>query len=488
MRRLVWNELTPKDRYLVRMIRPISFAETGYVVQLYLPIIGVEAYSLYQLLIHEVGQGSGAAAESSHRSLMLATSLSLDKLLDARERLEAIGLLDVRRRENQQRDYFYEYVIKPPLAPGEFFGDYVLSLMLLNKIENIRFQQLRQQYADPRGRQLEQEYTIVETITKDFHEVFQSLKPSELEVQKGSEREQFLTQMETAFPPAQLKSDFEPQINHMLSASSLRLYLPDNADPQKVLSGSSMEFLYQLCHFYQLDSWGIGQELRDWTLYKPDRSLDGEVLRKRLIQRYTDDKLMRDPAPSAGTDAEDWGVGRLPQAGSEAFARACRTMSPLVLLEKVVGGRISKVFLERAETLVFTDGMQVEVVNALLLHTLASSQMELPKAYMETIRDSWKAKRISTVDEAVKLIVERGEQRSQQSGKPGEKPARAKKETSSAVRRNGRAVLEDKLPASVEWQMSQEKQGTEAKKGQSIQDFPDLQKRLATLRNRQKGE
>jgi replication initiation and membrane attachment protein len=487
MRRFVWNELTPKDRYLVRMIRPISFAETGFVAQLYLPIIGVEAYALYQLLIHEVGQAGGAAAESSHRSLMLASSLSLDKLLDARERLEAIGLLEVRRRENQQRDYYYEYVVKPPLAPGEFFADYVLSLLLLNKIENIRFQQLRQQYADSRTRQLEQEYTIVENITKDFHEVFQSLKPSELEVQKGSEREQFLTRMESQFPPAEMKSDYEAKVNHPLSVSSLRLYLPDNADPQKVLGGSSMAFLYQLCHFYQLDSWGLGQELRDWTLYKPDRSLDGEVLRKRLIQRYTEDKLFRE-ATSSSLPQEEWGAGSLPQAGSEAFVRACRTMSPLALLEKVVGGRVSKVFLERAETLVFTDGMQAEVVNALLLHTLASSQMELPKAYMETIRDSWKAKRITTVDEAVKLIVERGEQRSQQSGKQSEKQARTKKETSTTVRRNGKAVLEDKLPASVEWQMSQEKQGTEASKGQSIQDFPDLQKRLATMRNKRKGE
>jgi replication initiation and membrane attachment protein len=104
MRRLVWNELLPKDRYLVRMARPLSFAEMGFVTQLYLPIIGVESYTLYQLLVHGVHEVSGGSAESTHRSLMLVTSLSLDRLLDARERLEAMGLLEVRRRENQQRD------------------------------------------------------------------------------------------------------------------------------------------------------------------------------------------------------------------------------------------------------------------------------------------------------------------------------------------------------------------------------------------------
>ena len=134
MRRLVWNELLPKDRYLVRLARPLSFSEMGFVTQLYLPIIGVESYALYQMLVHSVQEASGASAEGTHRSLMLASSLSLDRLLDARERLEAIGLVEVRRRENQQRDYYYEYLLKPPLAPGEFFADYVLSLMLLNKI------------------------------------------------------------------------------------------------------------------------------------------------------------------------------------------------------------------------------------------------------------------------------------------------------------------------------------------------------------------
>jgi len=482
MRRLVWNEMTPKDRYLVRMIRPLSFAEMGFVAQLYLPIMGVESFALYQLLAHEVQPVSGGAAENTHRSLMLITSMSLDRLLSARERLEALGLLEVRRRENAQRDYFYEYMVKPPLSPNEFFADYVLSLMLLNKIENIRYQQLRQQYADPLANQLTKEYTAVENMTKDFHEVFQSLKPSELEVEKGSEREQFLMQMESDYPAAEMKSWYEPEVQHPLSVSSLRLYLPDNADADKVLVGDSMEFLYRLCHFYQLDSWGLGQELRDWTLYKPDRSLDKEVLRKRLVQRYTDDKLYR-TEPITLPGGESFGPGNLPPAGSEAFVRACRLLSPLALLEQVVGGRVSKVFLERAETLVFTDGMQAEVVNALLLHTLASMQMELPKSYMETIRDSWKAKRIATVDEAVKQILERAEQREQVAEK--EKQPR---KTSAPGRRNNRAVLEDKLPASVEWQMAQEKQATEGKKGQSIQDFPELQEMLQNLRSKQKGE
>ncbi|USG64414.1 DnaD domain protein [Brevibacillus ruminantium] len=484
MSRLVWNELTPKDRYVVRMARPLSFAELGYVTQLYLPIIGSDSFSLYQLLVHEVQEESGAATESTHRNLMLMSGHSLDRLLSARERLEALGLLTVRRRENMQRDYFYEYLVKPPLTPHEFFADYVLSLMLLNKIENIRYQQLRQKYADPLGAALDQEYTITENVTKDFHEVFQSLKASELEVSRGSEREQFLQEMENRYPPAPMQAEFAPAVDHQLSLSSLRHYLPDNAKAEKVFSHEGVELLYRLHHFYLLDSWGLGQELRDWTLYKADGDLDGEVLRKRLIQRYTDDKLSR-TAPKAVPGEEEWGPGNLPQAGSEIFTRICRQLSPLTILEKVVGGRVSKVFLERAETLVFSDGMTGEVVNALLLHTLVSMQMELPKAYLETIRDSWKAKRITTVDEAVRQIQERADQKAQHA----EKSKQTKAGKDAPVRRNGRAVLQDKLPASVEWQLSQEREQKreEPVPVKTIEDDPELKKMLETLRKRKKG-
>lgn len=491
--RLLWNELTPKDRYLVRMHRPIGFAELGFVTQLYLPIIGVESYTLYQLLVHEVNEQSGASAEHTHRSLMLMTSLPLGKLIAARERLEALGLLEVRRRENHQRDYFYEYTLKPPCTPGQFFQDYVLSLMLLNKIENFRFQQLRRHYADQLGTALEQEYTTVEDLTKGFHEVFHSLKPSEIEVEQGSERDLFLTQMETQFPPAPMQSHAEGKPNHQLSIVALRVNLPSNANSAAVLANDNIEIFYKLLHFYQLDSWALGHELSDWNLYRQDGTLDLEALRKRLLQKYTEDKLPREVSVAAASFDEELGQGKLPEPGGAMYTRICRQLSPLSLLERVVGGRVSKPFLERAESLIFSDSMPAEVVNVLLLHTLQSKNMELPRTYIETIRDSWKAKQVSTVDEAVRIIMERAESRSQAM----EKAKKPKREGEQAVtRRSGRSVLQDKLPASVQRQLEreqeQEKTGKGSdkdtgEKGKTVMDDPELKALLDSLRKRQRG-
>lgn len=483
--RLLWNELTPKDRYVVRLVRPISLSEIGFVSHLYLPIIGVESHALYQLLLHEVEEKSGACAQYSHRGLMLMTGLPLDKLLLARERLEALGLLDVFRRDNKQGDSLYEYVVKPPLTPAEFFSDYVLSLTLLNRIENPRFQQLRERYADVLWSQLDREFGEAENVTKDFHEVFDSLKASELEVPHGSERERFLTKMEEELPPAPMLAGYQARPSHEISLASFRINLPTNTRADKVLTGENIEFFYKLIHFYQLDSWNLGRELSDWTMFTADGSLDKAVLRKRLVQKYVQGTLQREIAVAGGTD--ELSPGRLPEVGSETFRRVCRGMSPLVLLERVVGGKLSKPFVERAESLIFADGMSAEVANALLLHTLHGQQMELPKSYLETIRDTWKAKQIGTVDEAIRQILERAETR----GQTAEKTRKPKKDGESYPRRNTRNVLQDKLPESVQRQLEREKEkpvsdAGETKK-QTVMDDPELKALLETMRNRQKG-
>lgn len=480
--RLVWNELTPNDRYLVRTVRPISFAEMGFISHLYLPLIGIDSYSLYQLLLHEVQEASGASAESTHRGLMLMTSLPLDRLFAGRERLEAMGLLEVRRRENRQHDYYFEYKLKPPMSPAQFFAEDIWPVMLLNQVGKTKFEQIRRKYADALAFALEEEYPFEENITKPFYEVYHTLTASEIDVRPGTETDKFLNRMEERYPSAALDGMYETQTPEQFSLSSLRLNLPKEMNPAEILTKENIELFYKLMHFYQLDSWLLGVELGDWTLFKHGR-LDPLVLRKRLMQKY----LAKEQSVPVAQD-EDLTAGVVPEPGSVGFIRICRRYSPLLLLEQVVGGRVNKTFVERAEALVFTEGLTAEVANALLLHTMRSTQMELPKAYVETIRDSWKAKQITTVEQAVKLLLERTEAQS----KAMEQTKQTRRETAAASgNRRAKAIPQDKLPASVQRQLQQE---LEQEKGdatvpaqtkKTVRDIPELNALLQSLRNRE---
>ncbi|MGC5324255.1 DnaD domain protein [Brevibacillus sp. SYSU BS000544] len=495
--RVVWNELTPNDRYMVRTIRPVSFAEMGFVAHLYLPLIGTTSYSLYQFFVHDVQEMSGAVAEGTHRSLMGVTSLSLDRLLSARERLEAMGLLEVRRRENRDGDYFYEYMVKPPLTPYQFFQEDIWPVMLLNQVGKARYEQIRRRFADSLVHELDRQYPYEENITKRFYEVFHSLSKSEIHVRQGTETDQFFIQMNNQYPASPMNGEFEAEANPALDLSFIRLNLPRHIEANRVLIKENIEFFFALLHFYRISTWQLGQELNDWSLFDTQGNLDKQAVRKRFIEKYVDGRISREALQIA---SQDLSTGQLPEPGSAAFARICRQLSPLDLLESAIGGRINKAYLERAESLVFQDFLSPEVVNALLIYALRETKMELPKAYVETVRDSWKAKQISTVDDAVKVILERSEARKEAiekaQEKSQEKAKTGKRDTASAGRKSGRGVIEDKLPASVERQLKreQEKEADKAestsppgKKRKTVMDDPELRAMLESLRNSEGG-
>ncbi|MGD8188458.1 DnaD domain protein [Brevibacillus ginsengisoli] len=487
--RVVWNELTPNDRYLVRTIRPISIAEMGYVAHLYLPLIGIASYTLYQYFIHDIQEVSSAAAEGTHRSLMGVTSLPLDRLLAARERLEAMGLLDVRRRENRDGDSFYEYIVRPPLSPYQFFQEDIWPVMLLNQVGKPKYEQIRRRYADTAFHELDEQYPYEENLTKRFYEVFSSLSQSEIQVRQGTETEQFMQRTSQQYPANPLVSEFEAEANPALDLSFIRLNLPKHVDASLVLTKENVEFFFVILHFYQISSWLLGQELNDWSLYDTQGNLDRQAVRKRFREKYVDGRLTRQ---AIEIPQEELGPSVLPEPGNASFRRICQMLSPLDLLEKAIGGRINKTYLERAESLIFTDRLSPEVVNALLLYALKETKMELPKSYVETVRDSWKAKQISTVDDAVKVILERSEAKTQAQ----EKTKTAKRETVPATRKTGRGILQDKLPASIERQLKREQetestetvQDTNKKPKKTVMDDPELRALLESLRKSPGGE
>jgi|GEM_PF-620122 len=493
--RVVWNELTPNDRYVARIIRPISYAEMGYVTHLYLPLIGFVSHSLYQLLVHEVDEQSGAAADHTHRGLMAMLSLPLDKILAARERLEAMGLLDVRRRENRAGDYFYEYLIKPPLTPYQFFQEDIWSIMLFNQIGKVKYEQIRRKFADKLGNQLVEEYPLEKNVTKSFREVYHGLADSELAVRPGSETETIFNQMKSKYPPAPMQSNYEAQSEPVLDLSFLRYHLPDNANAEDVMALENIEFLYKLMQFYQLKDWIMGRELNDWNLYDPrSGALDKEALRKRLLEKYAEGKLIREQ--TAGGIAE-LSPGNIPQVGSGEFLRVCRMHSPLAVLEAVfAASEVSKSHVARAEGLLFTDGLSQEVVNALLLLTLRETNMELPDTYIKSVRDNWKAKQVTTAEDAVRVVLERSEARSQAADK--QKTGAKDTGTAPALRRGKRNIMQDKLPASVLRQLEREQElekdeastpasaaATETKG--TLVDDPELKDLFEALRKSQKG-
>ena len=170
-----YNDTTPQDAYLV--IAPNRIFDLAVLLDLYQPIIGVEAANLY-LTLHNGDKTTNVTSKDArlHRHLVTASNLSFPALIKAREMLEAVGLLQTRsyKKANEEK-YLFEYRLQEPLTGHDFFSSDVLSLILYNRIGEKRYLSIREQYAGNLD-WTDGEYLLQGEITKSFDDVFGPIK------------------------------------------------------------------------------------------------------------------------------------------------------------------------------------------------------------------------------------------------------------------------------------------------------------------------
>lgn len=142
-----WKNLSPKDGYTVRQISLLSDVDQRIVTALYQPLIGLSAYSLYMVLTEESRSAAGQRQEKLTAELLSSLDIGVAEFYQARIRLEAVGLLRTYKKKSEEQVYVYE--LHPPLSASDFFADDVISLLLLERVGEKKFQALRKKYVEP---------------------------------------------------------------------------------------------------------------------------------------------------------------------------------------------------------------------------------------------------------------------------------------------------------------------------------------------------
>lgn len=100
------------------------------IYELYMPIIGSDGASLYVTLANKAKQGK---KEISCNYLTSTMCISLNDLVNAKKKLEAVGLIQTFvKSESVNRDLII--VLSSPKSPQKFFGDIVLKGLLKQRI------------------------------------------------------------------------------------------------------------------------------------------------------------------------------------------------------------------------------------------------------------------------------------------------------------------------------------------------------------------
>lgn len=375
----LYKELQPKDSFDIILPHYLSSHERQLLTLFYQPLTGPDAISLYLTL--------WAEGEDSHREplnhyyLMNVLDMPIRKVFQARIALEAIGLLRTYRKdEGESRSFLYELV--RPLDAETFFQDPLLSMFLFSKIGEQAYRKLRKRFI----RQMDKE--SYKEVSRTFMDVY---KPIHTNVpQEFTE-------------PLQSKHQKYPFYYEQFDFDLLQAGLAEQLIPSKVLTLEVKEWIAKLAFLYQLTP----LDMQKVVLYALDDEMQLSLDRlKRAAADYYKLTISKEAPKFEKTfDAKQEENNEPEQLTKEQeLIHYLETTPPVQVLRDINNGKEPMPSsVELAEDLIMKHGMPVGVVNVLLEYVMLTTDMKLPRKYVERIADHWIRKNVQTAKEAMEL-------------------------------------------------------------------------------------
>ncbi|WP_226583613.1 replication initiation and membrane attachment family protein [Halobacillus litoralis] len=382
------GKLFPVDGFQILRCGELPRSFHRSLSHLYQPIVGRLAISLYHVLVSESDMLEENQTQT-HHTLMSYLSAPLDKIYEARGKLEAIGLLRSYRSIDENQQVVYLYALYPPFSPEEFFLDDMLSLLLTHELGTEKYERLKKRFLTS-----ERSLDGFTEVTATFDEVFHSKMIES--VQKETETlSQQKTQHDSRGPHTFTgRVDFE-WLQHALKK---RMY-----PTERILTGRNRKLISQLAALYDLTNTELEKAVT-WAIDENHNLVEEEL--KAACHDFLKEQKSS-PASGASIDhREKVKSDASTSAGSkeDQFINMLEQISPRELLEDVSqGNHASEQDLKLIRDVMTEQGMSPGVMNVLVHYVLLKTDMKLSKPYLEKIASHWARKNVTTVRQAMNL-------------------------------------------------------------------------------------
>ena len=365
--------LLPADRYVVINKTILTDADRKYLISFYEPIIGHLAISLYLVLINDLEESKGVSRDFTHHHLMSLLKTPLKILREAREALEATGLLKTYFKKGDVNNYIYE--IYSPLSPSEFFNHPILNIVLYNNIGATEYEYLKKQY-----QKLKVDTKEYIDITKKLDDVMESgINVSVVDVKERSINDILV----------------KDQVDFDLILSSI----PKGIINEKVFTKKTKELINNLAFIYKIDTLKMIELIR--SVLNEYGMIDKDNLRINARKMYqfnngTLPTLIYRSQPEYLKSP----VGDNSMRGKiiEMFEK----LNPVDFLRNKYGGaKPTNRDIKLIEGLIIDLEMPPAVVNVLLDYVLRKNNNKLATNYIETIAGQWKRAGLKNASEAM---------------------------------------------------------------------------------------
>lgn len=371
--------LYPADTYIVLNKTMLNNEDRLILLKLYEPIIGAIAINLYFTLWANLDTLNIISTEFTHHNLIATMRIKLEDILEAREKLEGIGLIKTYFKEGNINNYIYE--LYSPLDPEEFLNNPILSVSLESNVGKREFNKIVKFFKIPKI-----DLDVYEDITASFSEVFDSVNASEINEIENIRKVKSID----------LIVDEKIDLNNILSM------IPEEFLNRRSITSKMKSLIYKLSFIYNLDDEELSELIRNSINEK--HMIDERKLRDNCSNYYTFENKNSSPSLIYKKQPEYLRKTVSDTSKKSKQIYTFETTSPYeFLMGKNKGVRPSKTELNLIETLLIDYNLTPGVVNVLIDYVLRINENKLTKNFVITIANQWKRSNIKTVEQAMDL-------------------------------------------------------------------------------------
>ena len=226
--------ILPADTYTVINKTVLKEFDRKLITMLYQPIIGYTATSLYFTLIDDLDKREVMSDDLTHHHLMSTMQLKLEKIVVARKKLEAVGLLRTYFKKDQASNNNYVYLLYSPMPASEFLNHPILNIVLYNNLGKTEYDKIVDFFKVPRIHLKD-----FEDITCRFDQVFSPVSGN------------VFIENENIMKEVTSKIRIEPKIDFDLLISSI----PSNMVSPRCFNDDTKELINALAYTYGIDDY-----------------------------------------------------------------------------------------------------------------------------------------------------------------------------------------------------------------------------------------
>ena len=367
--------LLPADTYIVVNKTILTEYDKKVIIDLYQPLIGPLAISLYLTLISDLNKDLKVSDNYSHHHLMVNLKSGLDIIKKARNSLEAVGLIKtlVKINENQNN---YIYQIYSPLTPNEFFNHPILNVILYNNVGDIEYDKLTEYYKR------------IQIDTKDYKDISATLNTTYKTVNNILKKDIID------------KESIGTNVGNTIDFDMLISSIPNNIISNKAFNKKTRELINNLSFVYDIDN------LRMIDLVRLSIDDNGMINKDKLIsniRKYYDfNNNCALPTLIYRTQPDYLKQGYNDNSNRGKMLYVFENTSPYdFLMGKYKGVKPTSRDLKLLEYLALELKMQPAVINVLIDYVLRINDNKLNKSYVETIAGEWVRSNITTAKDAM---------------------------------------------------------------------------------------